>query len=109
MRAVLFAVATLAASVAQARMLDSAGLKTMCAGSSGELPAYVTGVVDASAFAKGVVPDQLAGLCVPADVTSAKLADLACAYLRDLPEKARLPAAALVFGAVETAFPCWEP
>lgn len=67
--------------------------------------AYVMGVTDGM-DSYGVTSDGNSPFCVPPNVRSKQISDIACNYLRDNPEKRQYSAASNIFAAVLAAFPC---
>lgn len=99
-------------AISHAGFIDGNKLHEFCTAYPLSASGYVLGVIDttiddttAVTLAGNVVTKKLF-ICLPENVVSDQLIDLACNYVRDHPEMRHAPASALVYLSAKQGFPC---
>ena len=90
----------------QLRFYSGNDIFPSCQSNSSFITGYVTGVIDYAGIASSITDRSSIRVCVPLDATNGQAKDVFCKFLADNPEKRHIDASALVFNAMQDAFPC---
>jgi hypothetical protein len=82
-------------------------LQEMCKTSQTECSLLIIGSLDGINLTQGNHPDERE-ICLPPAITIGQVRQVVVKHMTDHPERLHLPAAALVFESMSTAFPCAE-